>query len=37
VGAVLLVVHMYRVEDPNDEEENVRIISAREANFMSQS
>jgi uncharacterized DUF497 family protein len=29
---VLLVVHVYRVEDPNDEEENIRIISAREAN-----
>jgi hypothetical protein len=32
LGAVLLVVHVYRVEDPNDEEENIRIISAREAN-----
>jgi uncharacterized protein len=31
-GAVLLVVHVYRVEDPNDEQENIRIISAREAN-----
>jgi uncharacterized DUF497 family protein len=31
-GAVLLVVHVYRVEDPHDEEENIRIISAREAN-----
>jgi uncharacterized DUF497 family protein len=29
---VLLVVHTYRVEDTNDEEENIRIISAREAN-----
>ena len=25
-------VHVYHVEDPNDEEENIRIISAREAN-----
>jgi uncharacterized DUF497 family protein len=32
LGAVLLVVHVYRVEDPNDEEETIRIISAREAN-----
>jgi uncharacterized DUF497 family protein len=32
LGAVLLVVHVYRVEDPNDDEENIRIISAREAN-----
>ena len=32
LGAVLLVVHVYRVEDPSDEEENIRIISAREAN-----
>jgi hypothetical protein len=31
-SAVLLVVHVYRVEDPNDEEESIRIISAREAN-----
>jgi len=23
---------VYRVEDPHDEEENIRIISAREAN-----
>jgi uncharacterized protein (DUF4415 family) len=29
---VLLVVHLYRLEDPHDEEENIRIISAREAN-----
>jgi uncharacterized DUF497 family protein len=29
--AVLLVVHVYREEDRNDEEEVVRIISAREA------
>jgi uncharacterized DUF497 family protein len=32
LGAVLLVVHVYRVEDSNDEEESIRIISAREAN-----
>lgn len=32
LGAVLLVVHVYRMEDSNDEEENIRIISAREAN-----
>jgi uncharacterized DUF497 family protein len=32
LGAVLLVVPVYRVEDPHDEEENIRIISAREAN-----
>jgi hypothetical protein len=32
VGAVLLVVHVYRVETSNDEEENLRIIPAREAN-----
>jgi uncharacterized DUF497 family protein len=32
VGAVLLVVHLYRLEDTHDEEENIRIISAREAN-----
>lgn len=29
---MLLVVHLYRLEDPHDEEENIRIISAREAN-----
>ena len=29
---MLLVVHAYRVEDTNDEEENIRIIPAREAN-----
>ena len=29
--AVVLVVHVYREEDPNDEEEVIRIISAREA------
>ena len=32
VGAVLLVVHMYRMEDEYDKEETIRIISAREAN-----
>jgi uncharacterized DUF497 family protein len=31
-GAVLLVVHVYRMENGNDEEETIRIISAREAN-----
>ena len=31
-GAVLLVVHVYRVENRNDKEETIRIISAREAN-----
>ena len=31
-GAVLLVVHVYRMEDRNDEEESIRIVSAREAN-----
>ena len=31
-GAVLLVVHVYRREVQNDEEEIIRIISAREAN-----
>jgi uncharacterized DUF497 family protein len=31
-GAVLLVVHVYRMEDKNDEEETIRIIPAREAN-----
>ena len=30
-GAVLLVVHVYRMEDENGEEETIRIISAREA------
>jgi len=31
--AVLLVVHVYRMENENDEEEDtIRIISAREAN-----
>jgi uncharacterized protein len=32
LGAVLLVVHVYRVENPHDEEEHIRIIPAREAN-----
>ena len=31
-GAVLLVVHVYCMENEHDEEETVRIISAREAN-----
>jgi uncharacterized protein len=31
-GAVLVVVHVYRLEDIDDEEESIRIISAREAN-----
>ena len=31
-GAVLLVVHVCRMEDENGEEEIIRIISAREAN-----
>ena len=31
-GAVLLVVHVYRTENANDQEETIRIISAREAN-----
>src|SRR5713226_2813945 len=31
-GAVLLVVHIYRMENENGEEETIRIISAREAN-----
>jgi hypothetical protein len=30
-GAVLLVVHAYRMENDNGEEEIIRIISAREA------
>jgi hypothetical protein len=30
-GAVLLVVHAYRMENENGEEETIRIISAREA------
>ena len=31
-GAVLLVVHAYRMENDNGEEEIIRIISAREGN-----
>ena len=31
IGAVLLVVHVYRTENVHDEEEIIRIISAREA------
>jgi len=31
-NAVLLVVHVYRREDQYDEEEIIRLISAREAN-----
>jgi len=30
-GAVLLVVHVCRMEDEDGEEETIRIISAREA------
>jgi uncharacterized DUF497 family protein len=30
--ALLLVVHVYRMENDNDKEETIRIISAREAN-----
>jgi len=30
--ALLLVVHVYRMESDNDKEETIRIISAREAN-----
>jgi uncharacterized DUF497 family protein len=30
--AVLLGVHVYRMENENGEEETIRIISAREAN-----
>jgi uncharacterized protein len=32
LGAVLLVVHVHRVEDSNEEEESIRFIPAREAN-----
>jgi uncharacterized DUF497 family protein len=32
LGAVLLVVHVYRLKDTDDEEENIRIIAACEAN-----
>ena len=31
-GAVLLVVHVYRMENEDGKEETIRIISAREAN-----
>ncbi len=31
-GALLLVVHVYRLENEHDKEESIRIISAREAN-----
>ena len=31
-GAVLLVVHVYRMENEHDKEEIIRIIPAREAN-----
>ena len=31
-GAVLLVVHVYRMENEHDKEEAIRILSAREAN-----
>jgi uncharacterized protein len=31
-GAVLLVVHVHRMENENGEEEIIRIISARQAN-----
>ena len=31
-GALLLVVHVYRMENEHDKEETIRIISAREAN-----
>ena len=30
-GALLLVVHAYRMENEHDKEETIRIISAREA------
>jgi uncharacterized DUF497 family protein len=30
-GAVLLVVHAYRMENEHDKEETIRIVSAREA------
>ncbi len=32
VAPVLLVVHVYRMDSENDEDEIIRIISAREAN-----
>ena len=31
-GAVLLVVHVYRMENENGKKETIRIISARQAN-----
>jgi uncharacterized DUF497 family protein len=31
-GAVLLVVHVYRLESEHEKQETIRIISAREAN-----
>ena len=31
-GALLLVVHVYRMEHEHDKEEIIRIISARQAN-----
>ena len=31
-GAVLLVAHVYRMQNEHDKEETIRIISAREAN-----
>ena len=31
-GTLLLVVHVYRMENEHDKEETIRIISAREAN-----
>jgi uncharacterized DUF497 family protein len=31
-GALLLVVHVYRMENEHDKEETIRIISVREAN-----
>jgi uncharacterized DUF497 family protein len=31
-GAVLLIVHVYRMENEDDKEETIRIVSAREAN-----
>jgi len=31
-GAVLLIVHAYRMEDESGDEETIRIISARQAN-----
>ena len=31
-GALLLIVHVYRMENQHDKDEVIRIISAREAN-----